>query len=428
MLVNSLNYTISKITLLALFIMQPLFLFWYKGYFLLVLCGLLLVVIIDIMWKHGRIWFDFNSLVVYFFFSLPLISVLWSRYPDETLWRGALVLINIGIFYLMMRANSINPQVVISRLVIIVPVVMMILFVAIYIKFGAIRPETKEMNDFVKSICNGGPAMVVLCVPYLLLPGIIKNKWALWGALAACLFVVFLSESRGGFLMLAVAILLTVRFHPASLSARILRLAKMSVILGVVVVTMSLVIGVDRFVIPVLDRFINSQVFEVSSWSDPSSDEGDYGRVLLLVEGVNAVRDEPFWGIGYGGLKSHMEDRLDRGNISHNLFITAWSEMGLPGMFVLCWLLWSVFFGLSKYLKWRFDSRKNKMIAAATCAALIVAFIHAQLRPLFFNPMFPILLAQAYTMMRRRRNYKSSFSGKKSGPLFVCGKENQELS
>jgi O-antigen ligase len=427
---NYLNFIISRNTLLGVFLLQPLFLFWYKGYFLLTLLGLSLVFFVDLTMRHGRIWFDFSPLPVYIFFLLPLVSVLWSRYPDETLWRGGLVLVNIGIFYLMMRANSFNPHAVISRLVVIVPIVMAVMFVFIYVKFGSIRPDSREMGEVVKSICNGGPAMVVLCVPYLLLPGIIVNKWASWGALAACLLVVVLSESRGGVLMLALVIPLTALFYPASLSTRILRLVKLTGVLAAVFVTIALVVGVDRFVNPVLDRFMDSQLFKVGNWSDPSREEGDFGRLLLLTEGVNAVREEPFRGIGYGGFKNYIEDRHGKGHISHNLFITAWSEMGLLGMFVLCWLLWAVFFGLSKYSRGGgcFDSQKNKMIAVATFVALLLAIIHAQLRPVFSNPMLTVLLAQAYTMMRLRRNYQRSFAEHRRVSLFPSVKDTSALS
>jgi O-antigen ligase len=95
--------------------------------------------------------------------------------------------------------------------------------------------------------------------------------------------------------------------------------------------------------------------------------------------------------------------RHGRGDISHNIFITAWGEMGLPGLLVLFWLMWSVFLGTRKYLKINVGPQKDKMLAAATLAALVVAFLHAQSRPFLSNPMIPVLLAQAYTMMRLQK-------------------------
>lgn len=408
--VNRLNYFFSKNTLIALFVLHPLFsLFWYKGYFLLTLFGLTLVLGVEFIAKRGRVWFDSRPLAAYLFFSLPLISVLWSRYPAETFWQGSLVLVNIGIFHLMMRANTFRLDKVISTIVMLVPVVMAIIFLILYVKYGSIRADSREMADVVKSIANVGPALVVLCVPYLLLvPGIVGRKINLCIALAACLFVVLLSQSRGGMLMLAIVVPLSFCLYPARWSIRVVRLLKVAMIVTAIAVIAVLFLGVERISTPVVERFENSQLTSIDGIIDPSRGSGDFRRALIYAEGINAVYDEPFLGIGYGGLARYMEARHGIGSTSHNIIITAWGEMGLPGMLVLFWLLWSVFFGLRKYLRSSGGSKKDKLIAAATLAALIVAFIHAQFRPLFSNPMLPVLLAQAYTMMRLTRKHSNA--------------------
>lgn len=399
---NHLTNTISQYVILAIFCLHPLLiLFWYKGHFLLILFGVVSVVTIDLVKRRGRVWFDSSPLAAYLFLLLPIFSVLWSRYPDETVWSGSLVLANIGIIYLTMRANLFDSKAVISKLVIIVPIVFAITYVITYGKFGSIRPNSMEMGEVVKSIANVGPAMVVLCVPYLLLtPHLVRRKLIVWISLFACILVVLLSQSRGGMLMLALAFLLSVGLYPARISVRIVKLLKLTIVVVPFIFIFTISMGNEYVVETVIERFVSSQMVSSNGIFDPIKDEDDYHRALMYSEGIHAIYDEPVWGIGYGALAPYIEKRGGIGVVSHNIFITAWGEMGVPGLLAMLWLILSVFFMLRKYLKSSIVTRKDKLLLVATTVALVVAFIHAQFRPLFSNPIFPVLIAQAYATIR----------------------------
>jgi len=403
--------SISKKTLFILFILYPIFvLFWYKGYFILILSGLLLVVINQIVLNNGRLWLGTRTAAVYVFFLLPIISVLWSHYPEETLWRGSLVLINIGIFYLMLTANRYDAEIVISKLVIIVPFITLIVFMIIYMVYGSIRPDTVAMDEQIHSISNDLPALVVLCVPYLLMvPGIVRSKILIWGAVAASLFVVLLSQSRGGLMMILLSILMSIFMYPDKRSIRIIKFAKLSVAAILITAVMVFSFGLDRLVMPVIDRFENSQLTSLNGFINPTKGGKDYRRAVMYSEGINAIYEEPILGIGYGSLSPYIEKSYIFSIVSHNLIITSLGEMGIPGLMVLLWLMFSIVVGLRNYRGGNAGTKKDKYFAAATLAALIVAFAHAQFRPLYSNPMVPVLLAQAYTMMRFTRKRRGDF-------------------
>ena len=373
------------------------------------------------MVTNGRLWLDKRLVVVYLFFALPLASTLWSRYPDETLWYGSLVLVNIGIFHLASKANTHSMDQLISSLVIIVPLVMAFTFVLIYYKYGTVRADSAAIKDEIKSISNAGPALVVLCVPYLLaFQSLAFKKSQVWFALVACFIVVLLSQSRGGLLMAVIALFLSLYFYPGSINARLLKILKWGGASLAILVVVLFFVGYERAIAPVIERFEQSQLFAGEGLTSPSKDAGgDFGRALMYSEGINAIYQEPISGIGYYSLMRFMEERnsIGFGTVSHNLIITAWGEMGLAGLFVLIWLVWSIMNGLRRCLKSDGLTHREKLLASATLVAFLVAIAHAQFRPLFSNLMFPIILAQAYTMIRLARKRKSMVNKK---PSMAC--------
>lgn len=196
--------------------------------------------------------------------------------------------------------------------------------------------------------------------------------------------------------------------YPKKWSIRIVRIIKTGATMIVLASLVVAFVGMERTVIPVLDRFKGSQLTSIEGLTDPSRDAEDYRRALIYAQGFKVIAEEPVTGIGYGALTRHLEELHGRGIISHNLIITAWGEMGIPGLVALFWLVGAVFMGLGKYRKKGVGLTSDKFLAAATLCALIVVFIHAQFRPLFSNPMFPVLLAQAYTMIKLAKRTSSA--------------------
>lgn len=396
---TALSALLSRSTLVALFALYPVFVtWWYAGFFLLTLLGLLAVIGADIWARKGRLWFDVRPISVYVLFLMPLASGIWAKYPGITLWQGSLVLVNVAIFYLASIANAQNMDRLISRLVLLIPFVFLSLFAWMLYKYGSVRSQSVSMAQEFGSVSNVGQAFVVLCVPYLMvLPGNMVRKILIWASVFAAILVVLLSQSRGAYLMLVITLLLSIYFLPARQYERVQKIFVLTGAILLAVGVCSMILGVDRVVSPVLERFQQSQLIGGNGFVGPIRKGDDYRRAIVYSEGIHAIIEEPILGIGYGGLYGYIGDRYGFGSVSHNVVITAWGEMGIPGLIALVWVFVAAVARLNQRRKYYPKNSSGSLMASATLVALAVIFIHSQFRPFFTNPMLPILLAQAYS-------------------------------
>ena len=149
---SSIGQLTGRRILQFLLIVHPvLLLTWYKGHFIIVAAGVLLVVVIDIFQTRGRIWFSTLPMPLYIFLILPITSTLWALYPADTLYSSLIVLFNVALFYLAFRSSSEDGYALITSLSVLVPVAFMLLYIFIYYQYGSIRAESREMHDNVKS-------------------------------------------------------------------------------------------------------------------------------------------------------------------------------------------------------------------------------------------------------------------------------------
>jgi hypothetical protein len=405
-----LNSYISSSAIILLLLLFPVFeLFWYSGYFFLMIVALSMVLLGDLLLNRGRVWFDVKPLPAYLLFALPVVSTAWSHYPAETLFRGLLVLSNIAIIYLALRANQFTYDNVISKAVVVVPIVMAFVFVFAFVVFGSVRAGGGEIADVVSSISNVGPAMAVICVPYLFSYLYLKKNVYIYGlSLVSSLIVVLLSESRGGIIMFLLSMLFSIMFLSRTIAGGVMVLLKVGIIAAIVVSLLVYIVDFEVAFGSIMQRFENSQLMEEHWLHEPSRESDDYKRALMYSEGINVIKDSPEFGIGYGVLKEYIYNRnvYGIGVVSHNLIITVWGEMGFPGVVVFLWLMVSVTSVLIVCRRTMSKDREAWLLASASMTSILIAVIHAQFRPIFSNPMFPIILAQAYTMSHLYRSRK----------------------
>jgi len=390
---------ISKNFVLLSLVCYPFFsIFFYKGYFLTILLGLFIVVAVDLYLRNGRVFFDKQALPVYLFFCLPLVSTFWSIFPDITLWKGSLVLVNIGVFYLASRASLYKKNELISAVVIIVPSTVFFAFMFIFFVYGSVRPLSVSMADEVGAFSNLGGALVVLCVPYLfVLYKVKKSKVMVLLSLLACVLVVILSESRGAALMLLVSMVLSYYFLTGSYKYKHVKFLAVSTVILFIGIFVYFG-GLDVIDSPIVKRFGESQVLHVLYDNNlvPVKSEPDYVRAVMYVEGLDLVLENTLHGIGYGSMGYSLEEKYGFLVVSHNLFITVIGEMGIVGAVIFTWLMVVVFFRLRRMQKYSRLGSCDHLIASATIISIIVFFIHAQFRPQLLNPMLPVLLAMAF--------------------------------
>lgn len=406
---NIISASFSRSILTVVFALYPVFtLYFYSGHFVLLAGGLMLVLVLEASVTAGRIWVDRRSFPVYLFYLMPATSALWSRYPLDTLWSGALMLANIAIFHLASRANAVERDTLIMRLSVIIPLASFAAFTAIYFEYGSVRVLSRTMADEVKSFSNHGAALSVLCIPYLLaLTRIAQNKRMAYLCLGVAIMVVLLSQSRGAYLMLAFILIASPYFMTSQLGDRIMIYLRTTGFLMAIAVVVYLSFGYERTLAPVVERFTQSQILS-EGLGAPTKGDADYTRALIYAEGIDLIREHPLMGIGYHGFARYLEEKSGVYRVSHNLIITIWGEMGIPGLFVSIWLLAAVVINLRRQKRLENSSQQDRLIAAATSMALLVVIMHGQFRPVLTNPLLPILLAQVYAISRAAVKCKES--------------------
>jgi O-antigen ligase len=152
---------------------------------------------------------------------------------------------------------------------------------------------------------------------------------------------IFVSESRGGLLALAVVMLLVILL-PARAMFRSRR-QKVTLLL-VLLVTGAVALAATGA--PVVGRIESIQT------SDPTGS----GRLDLWKAGWTSIKDRPVLGLGYGSFSAavpqllhetpgidfrHLELRPDRASGAHSVYVGTLAELGIPGLALLICLLLS---------------------------------------------------------------------------------------
>ncbi len=399
---SDLRARISEITLIGIFVLQPVFLYWTKGHFLFITFGFLLIIFQDCLRGKSRLVHNNKAINYYLFFSLPFFSVIWAHYPSETLFLGAIHLINIFIFYMTLQVGKKSIIGLVRKLVIVIPIITALIFFAFLMIFGSVRAASSEMKEVVLSFPNIGAAFVVLLIPYLIISkqlGLSRN-WRnfLW---VASLFIIFMSEGRSAIGLSIMGIFLTY-FILKGFNLRILfkalSVAGLILFSGLILDT-TLKKGLIN---STATRLINSTNLVDNVLKGPDQSADDYRRALQYYYGIEAIKENPILGIGFRGLKPYMIERLHNerlGVISHNIIITTLGEMGLISFLLAVWIFWYSIASLRKIIKNYFDE-EAKTLAKATMISIILMIIQVQFRPFFINPLAIIILGIAFVQIR----------------------------
>src|SRR5699024_4093219 len=202
--------------------------FLYKGFFILVAIGFVGVVMTQLLVTHGKMRLPKKAWPVYLFYILPIISVLWSSYPNETAWSAVIFAIQLAVFCLVYMAVKQSPLVFVRRVVTLIPVTLLVATVVIYLTFGSMRNSSHEMADAVGSYSNYAAAMAVTCIPFILSlrAGKQKEGRILDIALLSVIIVFILSLSRSSFGLLFISVIFTLLFLPEKFPTKFVRTLK----------------------------------------------------------------------------------------------------------------------------------------------------------------------------------------------------------
>lgn len=156
-----------------------------------------------------------------------------------------------------------------------------------------------DPNDLAQALVAALP--LLLC---LRRPGRVSfNLLTVWIPVAAALYALSLTRSRGGLLALVAVMFLLGRKRIGP--------------------TLSMILSAGGLAVLLLVGFIGGRQF--------SMDDSSMGRAEAWYEGLNMLRSSPIWGTGYGSFADL--NYL----VAHNSFVHCFAEVGLVGYFI--WLM-----------------------------------------------------------------------------------------
>lgn len=215
---------------------------------------------------------------------------------------------------------------------------------------------------------------LLLVIPYGLAVGLAvtdyRKKLIFFGITGAMAFTMLLTFSRGGWLALAVAIVLF-----ALMKDR--RLLMLIFLLGVVGIIL----------LPFMPDVITQRLASIGNLQDSSNNY----RIILWSEAITIIKD--FWatGVGFGHLAfrevyaEYMITRTKTPFHVHNTYLQVLVEMGVLGFTVFMWLLVSIFKTGIKSLMLSKDNFVNYIIIASL-AAIFGILVQGMSENIFYLP------------------------------------------
>lgn len=384
-------------------------LYLYRIYFITLLVVFIAVFIAYALNKGWKLYISKLDLAVLALFSLPLISTLWSISPTDTLSRGLFASFGFLLYYMYTRFINHDMTEAMTRISRMNILSLLLLSMMIFMVFGTLRANSYESKQVIGSVSNGIPAVIVICVPYMMREfSLSRHKLFYTGVLLLALFIAVLSESRGGMLLIVVAIALSYVISPENLEKKVVNIFVLGVLPAILLFFVISAGAQAEFFINTWERIQSSQLLSAGISEVPRRDQADFERAVMYHEGFKIVSGLPLLGVGFGGLHVITERLYGDGIISHNLVITAWGELGIAGMLVVTFLFGTLLYRLYVLQGDRTINLRLRYDAAATIVALVVLLMHAQFRPFYSNPMIPIVLAHAVMLVqsyaRRRRS------------------------
>jgi O-antigen ligase len=266
----------------------------------------------------------FGALYAYF-----AISSLWALDPPHTIFLAVTDLIFPGIWlatFVLVRLGGVSMAYVPFR---IMPWAVALLYAFLLARYGMIRPVDVTTADSIGALGNAGALTLVACLPFVATRAIRGQPFGTIET-ALTLGLLLLSESRAGYVLGAVLLVMTVWAARPLGRAGALRVVFGACVALVACAALLLIGGAAGAVEATLERFLFLEGFTGSG----DQTKVEIERVAMYVEGWNAWRENPWLGIGYENLGSYVEARRGFAVVSHNLLITLAAEAGLASVLI----------------------------------------------------------------------------------------------
>jgi O-antigen ligase len=282
------------------------------------LLGLLVLAVISIpfaVWPGG----SFNFLITYYWktlllFVLILGLVVSMKDVDRVIWAFLIAIFLLGVFSIASDIQGIA-----------------------FAKERVYVTETYDANDLAMVMIVAFPFAVFW---FLNRKGLIR---LICGGLTALIIVtIILTASRGGFvgfLGVSLAILLRAR--------KILRKA----FVPLIIIT---ILGSGVFVFYAKSSF-RERMSTLLTYEQDYNVTAYSGRIEIWKRGLKIMAEHPIFGVGIDGFTtaeglSH-KDVGGKWSTAHNSFIQIGAELGVVGLILFCYIIWTSLKGMRKVLK-----------------------------------------------------------------------------
>lgn len=338
------------------------------------------------------------TVAILLLFIYPVVTYLWSTYPDETLYRASVVIVQIPVFLLTLAIvlNASLPNV--YRFLVLYVTAFALVSICIFIVYGTFRPDTYAMKQVVGSFSNSASSTVLCCLPFFLMNRRrALSNYVSYGLVGLSVAIIVLSQSRSALGLLVIAIILTLLFSPDSKLNRIMRFLFGVLCASCIFLYITSSGFGNQVVGDTVTRFFDSQLISGSNILDsilnPDRSGQDYVRTLMYQQGLELIKNNWLFGAGFGTLKSVMADSVGRGTVSHNWIITSLGEMGVVCFLVLIYvLIQSLYYSLRASVN-RSLSPLDRVFPTQVFIGLSLLIMQGLTRPLFANPLFGVFLA-----------------------------------
>jgi O-antigen ligase len=231
-------------------------------------------------------------------------------------------------------------------------------------------------------------AMVLPFIGVLLIKGSSKQRFLLILATVLLVNGIILCRSRGVFLALGMGVFTSIYLAPKGWRSKIISI----LIIGLI----GSFFLVDKGFIQRMKR-INTDITDISSQDDSAS-----GRILAWEAALSMAGDYPL-GIGQGNFKYYVGEYQPSipGKDTHNTYLRALAELGLPGLFLMMLMIWNAFHML-KIQKRRIEgyglSRELLLHIYAVRVALVIFLVagmfitETYIEEFFWLLMLPVLI------------------------------------
>ncbi len=385
----------------------------YKLFYIYIVFVFYILAIVSFYYWETLVYIIRKNILMIGLFCSFYLSSIWAIDRANTLYSSFLISIFLVLYFMFCFIVVKNKVKNIEGLYILILIFLFILNVIMLFNYGNIRAEatelkkfiissggsassieTMEMGEIIGSYSNHMAAMVEVCIPFILNFFRFQKKKSLLHIilLVMILFNIFISQSRGGFLILGITILLIPFVYCKSILQFIKLVFYGCLIISILMLVLINIPTTNKLIIAIIYRVITMQnIFQKHKYEVIYEKNK---REIMYIEGLHIIKENPILGIGYGNFKTYVDGIYGYGVSSHNIFFTLLTGSGILGLIIFISIILKALKNL--WLNYKFFSINNTEYSwwfLANFIALLLLLTHGQFRPLLNNPIFYLPLA-----------------------------------